>query len=302
MQRSSMPLTAVALAAAAPTLALAQDFDAARIDTQQIAEGFHVLFAVGEGVIAGNIAVSIGEQGVLIVDDQLPELAPKYKAAIRELGGGDIDFAINTHWHFDHADGNKVLGPDGVRLVAQENSRQMLLQDNSINLVNQTLEQPMYPPAALPVITYDRSMSFHFNGERIDLMHFGPAHTTGDTAVIFRGQNIVHLGDVFNTSGYPFIDAGNGGSLAGLVAFCQAVLDEIDSSATVIPGHGNIADYQGLADYVTMLSAIHDRIEALVADGASLEQVVAARPTAEWDEAMGDPAMFINRAYTSMTR
>lgn len=302
MQRMSMPLAGLALALTLPSSVLAQNFDAARIQTQQIAEGFHVLFANGEGVIAGNIAVSIGEQGVLIVDDQLPELAPKYKAAIGELGGGDIDFAINTHWHFDHADGNKVLGPEGVWLVIHENSREMLLQDNRINLVNTTIDQPRYAPAALPVITYGSDMSFHFNGERIDLMHFGPAHTTGDTAVIFRGRNAVHLGDVFNTSGYPFIDADNGGSLAGVVAFCRAVLDEIDSNAIVIPGHGPVSNYQGLADYVSMLSTIHDRIQALVASGASLQQVVAARPTAEWDAAKGDPSGFINRSYTSMTR
>ncbi|HEY5568294.1 MAG TPA: MBL fold metallo-hydrolase, partial [Gammaproteobacteria bacterium] len=142
----------------------------------------------------------------------------------------------------------------------------------------------------------------HFNGQRIDLLHFGPAHTTGDTAVIFRELNVVHLGDVFNNAGYPFIDADNGGSLAGIVDFCRGVLDEIDENAVVIPGHGPVSNYGGLADYVAMLSTIRDRIAALVESGATLEQVVAARPTAEWDEARGDPANFIDRAYTSMTR
>lgn len=302
MQRTSMPVAGLAWALVLPSFVLAQDFDAARIESQQIADGFHVLFARGEGVIAGNIAVSIGEQGVLIVDDQLPQLAPKYKAAIRELGGADIDFAINTHWHFDHSDGNKVLGPEGVWLVTHENSRAMLLEDNKINLVDSMIDQPTYPPAALPVITYGRDMSFHFNGEQIDLMHFGPAHTTGDTAVVFRGRNVVHLGDVFNTSGYPFIDADNGGTLAGVITFCQAVLEKIDENAIVIPGHGPASNYQGLVDYVTMLSTVRDRIQALVASGASLEQVAAARPTAEFDAANGDPASFINRAYTSMMR
>jgi glyoxylase-like metal-dependent hydrolase (beta-lactamase superfamily II) len=142
----------------------------------------------------------------------------------------------------------------------------------------------------------------HFNGERIDLMHFGPAHTTGDTAVIFRGRNVVHLGDVFNAAGYPFIDADNGGTLAGIVEFCRAVLGEIDAGTVVVPGHGPVSDYEDLADYVTMLGTIHDRIEALVESGATLEQVVAARPTAEWDEAKGNPANFIDRAYASLTR
>jgi glyoxylase-like metal-dependent hydrolase (beta-lactamase superfamily II) len=293
--------SALALVLILPSLASAQ-YENARIEKQQIADGFHVLFGVGEGVIAGNIGVSIGEQGVLIVDDQFPEIAPKYKAAIRELGGGDVDFVTNTHWHFDHADGNKALGPEGTWIVAQENSRDMLLKDNVINLVSTTIDQPMFPAAALPTITYARQMSLHFNGERIDLMHAGPAHTTGDTAVIFRGRNAVHLGDVFNTSGYPFIDADNGGSLSGVIAFCQAVIEELDANSIVIPGHGAVSNYQGLADYIAMLSTVRDRIQALVASGASLEQVVAARPTAEWDARQGDPGSFINRAYTSMAR
>lgn len=291
------------IAAFAAPLAQAQNFDAARIVTEQIRDGLYVMFGVGEGVIAGNIGVSIGEQGVLLVDDQFPEMAPKYKAAIRELGGTEeIAFAINTHWHFDHADGNKVLGPEGTWLVSQENSRQMLQKDNAINLVALQIDQPAYPPAALPAITFDRSMHFHFNGQQIDLLHFGPAHTNGDTAVIFREHNAVHLGDVFNNAGYPFIDADNGGSLPGIVDFCQAVLGEIDSNTVVIPGHGPLSDHQGLAEYVAMLRTIRDRIAALIATGASLEQVVAAMPTAEWDETRGDPASFINRAYTSMTR
>jgi glyoxylase-like metal-dependent hydrolase (beta-lactamase superfamily II) len=283
-------------------LAASAQYENARVESQQIANGLHVLFGLGEGVIAGNIGVSIGEQGVLIVDDQFPEIAPKYKAAIRELGGGDIDFVINTHWHFDHADGNKLLGPEGAWIVAQQNSRDMLLKDNSINLVGMVIDQPRFPAAALPAITYADRMSFHFNGERIDLLHAGPAHTTGDTAVIFRGRNAVHLGDVFNTSGYPFIDADNGGSLAGVVSFCEAVLAELDANSIVIPGHGPVSNYQGLADYIAMLAAVRDRIQALVASGASLEQVVAARPTAEWDAKLGDPSGFINRSYAGMTR
>lgn len=296
-------LWATLLVTAAAPLVYAQDFAAARIETEKIRDGFYVMFGVGEGVIAGNIGVSIGEQGVLLVDDQFPEMTPKYKAAIAELGGNEhIAFAINTHWHFDHSDGNKALGPEGTWLVSHENSREMMQKDNVINLVSQRRDQPAHPAAALPVITYDRSMRFHFNGQRIDLLHFGPAHTTGDTAIIFRELNVVHLGDVFNNAGYPFIDADNGGSLAGIVDFCRGVLDEIDENAVVIPGHGPVSDYGGLADYVAMLSTIRDRIAALVESGATLEQVVAARPTAEWDEARGDPANFIDRAYTSMTR
>ena len=214
MLRVHRGLLGLAVVAAAPAAAQLNDLDEALrttpITTQQLAENFHVLFGVG-----GNILVSIGENGVLIVDDQFPQMVPKYKATIGELGGGAINFAINTHWHFDHADGNQVLGPEGTWLVAHETSRQMMMKDNVINLVNARRDQPAYPETALPVLTYDDRMRFHFNGERIDLVHFGPAHTTGDTAVIFRGHRTVHMGDVYNNAGYPFIDADNGGSLAG---------------------------------------------------------------------------------------
>lgn len=282
---------------------LAQGFTGARIETQRVADGLYVLFGLGQDVVAGNILASIGDEGVLLVDDQFPEIAPKYKAAIQELGGDDsISFVINTHWHYDHADGNKLLGPEGTSIVAHEISRRMMQQDNVINIVDRQVEQPAYPPEAWPAVTYDRDMHMYFNDERIDLLHVGPAHTAGDTAVIFRDKDVVHLGDVFNTSGYPFIDADNGGSLEGVIAFCQEVLEQIDTTAIVVPGHGPVSDYRGLQEYVSMLRTIHDRIAALIATGATLQQVVASRPTAEWDDARGDPASLLDRAYASMTR
>jgi glyoxylase-like metal-dependent hydrolase (beta-lactamase superfamily II) len=291
----------LAIVLAAPAAAqlnnLEEQLRTTPITTQQLADDFHVLFGVG-----GNILVSIGANGVLIVDDQFPQMVPKYKATIGSLGGGAINFAINTHWHFDHADGNQVLGPEGTWLVAQENSRQMMTKNNVINVVAQTLEQPAYAETALPVLTYDDTMRFHFNGERIDLVHFGPAHTTGDTAVIFRGHKTVHLGDVYHSAAYPFIDADNGGSLNGIIEFCSKVLAEIDSTYMVVPGHGPVTDAAALEEYVAMLTTIRDRMSALIASGATLEQVEAAQPTSEWDERKGMPGNFLNRAYLSLTR
>ena len=298
MRRVSVCL---AVAVAAPAVAQLNNLDEALrttpITTQPLAENLHVLFGVG-----GNILVSIGANGVLIVDDQFPQMVPKYKATIGELGGGAVDFAINTHWHFDHADGNQVLGPEGTWLVSHENSRAMMGKDNVINLVSQERDQPAYADTAWPVLTYDDTMRFHFNGERIDLMHFGPAHTTGDTAVIFRGHKVVHLGDVFNNAGYPFIDADNGGSLNGVIEFCTKVLEQIDADYRVVPGHGPVANAQALADYVAMLTTIRDRLNALIASGATLKQVVAAQPTSEWDERKGEPGSFLDRSYLSLTR
>jgi glyoxylase-like metal-dependent hydrolase (beta-lactamase superfamily II) len=155
---------------------------------------------------------------------------------------------------------------------------------------------------ARPVITYDDKMQIHFNGEQIDLMHFGPAHTTGDTAIIFRGRNAVHLGDVFNNSGYPFIDADNGGSIDGIISFCSAVRDELNEDSTVIPGHGPVTDYQALTDYIDMLKVVRDRIAGMIGEGKSLEEVIAAKPTAEFDERYGDPGLVVDRAYTSLAK
>ena len=226
--RPFIPILAVLLAVPS----LAQSPPQTEITVEKVGEGLYVLFGRG-----GNILASIGEQGVLIVDDQFPDLVTANRAKIRELGGGDIDFVVNTHWHFDHADGNKVLGPEGSWIVAQANSRRMMANDNVINtVVRAPIEQPAYPADALPVATFDERMQLHFNGERIDLLHFGPAHTTGDAAVVFRGRNVVHMGDVYNNSGYPFIDADNGGELDGMIRFCEAVLEEIGTPAASQPG------------------------------------------------------------------
>jgi glyoxylase-like metal-dependent hydrolase (beta-lactamase superfamily II) len=273
------------------------DPDATQVKVQTLNDNLHVLFGMG-----GNMAVSVGEDGVLVVDDQFPALMPKIKAAINDLGGKRVDFAINTHWHFDHADGNQTLGPEGTWIVSHANSRQMMLADHIVNLVALTYEQKAYPEDALPVMTFDDTMQFYINGEKIELMHFGPAHTTGDAAVIFRTSNAVHLGDVFNNAGYPFIDADNGGSLDGIIKFCSDTLAIIDPDTIVIPGHGPVTDYKTLSDYIQMLSTVRARMTALIDKGASLEEVFAADVSQEWDARYGDNQRFINRAYLSLTR
>jgi glyoxylase-like metal-dependent hydrolase (beta-lactamase superfamily II) len=299
--RLALLATAFLTLAAGSALAQPADLDeqlrTTPIRPEKIADNFYVLFGVG-----GNIVLSIGESGVLLVDAQFPQMVPKYKAAIGELGGGKIDFVINTHWHFDHANGNQTLGPEGTWIVAQEHSREMLTKNNVINTVAAKRDQPAFAPTALPVVTYDSNMRMYFNGERIDLLHFGPAHTTGDTAVIFRSHNLVHMGDVYNNAGYPFIDVDNGGSLNGTIEFTSKVLEQLDANTIVVPGHGAVARYQDLVDYVVMLTTIRDRISALIKSGATLQQVVAAQPTSEWDAKKGDPANFLNRAYASLSR
>jgi glyoxylase-like metal-dependent hydrolase (beta-lactamase superfamily II) len=276
------------------------DFSTTEIKTEKLADGLYVLFGLG-----GNIGVSIGESGTLIVDDQFPELMPKIEAALAKIGSKHIDFAINTHWHFDHADGNLALGPAGTWLVSQANSRDMMTAPHIINLTVARYNQESYPPNARPVITFDDEMSFHFNGERIDLIHSGPAHTTGDAAVIFRDHNAVHMGDVFNNTGYPFIDADSGGEIDGMIDFCEAVLAELKPGAIVIPGHGEVTDEDTLRRYVEMLKTVRGRISKMIDEGMSVEEVIAARPTADLDPVFGDVEKslgFVDRVYASLKK
>ncbi len=271
------------------------DPETAEITVEEIAPGRYVLFGVG-----GNILASIGEQGVLLVDNQIPEVRDRIDAALAELGAEGVDFIVNTHWHFDHADGNLSYGPDGVWLVSHAASREMMTDDHVINLVGLAYEQKAYPPEALPVITFDDRMQLHFNGERIDLIHTGPAHTTGDAAVLFRGRNIVHMGDVFVSAGWPFIDHDSGGDLDGLIAFVHAILDEIDNDTIVVPGHGPVTDRAAMVSYVEDLERARNRIARLIAEGADFDEIAAAAPTADLDEHRGDSGMFLDRAYHSL--
>ena len=272
------------------------DFDSVEIISEEIGDGLHVLFGFG-----GNALVSIGEQGVLMVDSQFSELVPKLQSTINDLGGGSVDFTINTHGHFDHSYGNPVLGREGSLIVAHANARKMMVGERTIDLVQIAYLQPPYPTEALPVITFDDAMQMHFNGEKIELLNFGPAHTTGDSAVIFRSNNVVHMGDVFNAS-FPFIDTGNGGDIDGVIHFCKSVLEAINHETIVVPGHGPVMAYDDLADFVSMLETVRDRIGRMIDAEYSLEDVIAAKPTEGFDDRYGDPGRLVNRAYMSLSR
>jgi cyclase len=273
----------------------------ATVRTEPLAPGLHVLFGAGGGQAAGNVVALIGAEGALVVDTGFPQFVPKYRDAITSLGGGAIRYAINTHWHDDHSEGNKVLGADGVLLIAHSNSRDMLTRDNKINVVRTVLELAAYPANALPAVTFDDHMELYFSGERIEILHASPAHTAGDAAVIFRGANAVHMGDVYMSNAYPFIDVDNGGDFDGALEFYAKVLEEIDRDTIVVPGHGPVATYADLANYLQMLRTVRGRMAALIAEGATLAQVVAAQPTQEWDAKYGNPTtFFLDRAYKSL--
>ena len=273
----------------------------ATVTTEQLAPDLHVLYGAGGGQASGNVLALLGPDGTLVIDTGYPQFVPLYRDNVARLGGRPITRAINTHWHDDHSEGNKILGPDRVLIVAHENSREMLMRDNKINVVRTILDQPAFPPAALPVITLTDRLELHFGGERIELVHVAPAHTAGDVVAILRNHNVAHTGDVFLSSAYPFSDVDNGGSFDGEIEFVKRLLTEFDRDTLIVPGHGRTARYDELVAYVAMLETVRGRLATLIASGATLEQVIAAEPSKEWDAKYGNPrTYFLDRAYKSL--
>jgi glyoxylase-like metal-dependent hydrolase (beta-lactamase superfamily II) len=271
------------------------------VTTEQLAPDLHILYGAGGGQSSGNVLALLGEAGTLVIDTGYPQFVPKYRETVAELGGRPITHAINTHWHDDHSEGNKVLGSDSVLIVAHASSRALLTRDNKINVVRTILDQPAFPPAALPTVTFTDRLELYFGAERIELLHVAPAHTAGDVVVILREHNVAHTGDVFLSAAYPFSDVDNGGDFDGEIAFVSRLLEDLDRDTVIVPGHGGIARYDDLVAYVEMLRTVRGRVAALVDGGATLAQVVAARPTAEWDAKYGNPTTyFLDRTYKSL--
>jgi glyoxylase-like metal-dependent hydrolase (beta-lactamase superfamily II) len=293
---------AASIAFLVPCIAAAQEPPRpATVTSEQLQPGLHVLYGSGGGQASGNVLVLFGDSGSLVVDTGYPQFVPKYRDEVARLGGGAITYAINTHWHDDHSEGNKIFGPAGAFIVAHSHARAMLMRDNKINVVRTILDQPAFPAAALPVVTFDDRIELYFGGERLELVHVAPAHTAGDVVVVLRGRNVVHTGDVFLSAAYPFADVDNGGDFDGLIAFCRGILERIDRGTVIVPGHGRTATYAELESYIEMLETVRGRLVALLGGGATLEQVVAAQPTKEWDAKYGNPTtFFLDRAYKSL--
>ena len=278
------------------TPALAQDeedFSATEIRTTRLSGSIYMLEGSG-----GNIGVCIGKDGTFIVDDQFAPLTDKITAAIAQLTNQPVEFVINTHWHYDHTDGNEHFGEAGAVIVSHENSRRRMETDQFLELFDRA--QPAYSAAGLPKITFSRSMSFYLNGESIDVFHRGAAHTDGDAVIYFRTSNIVHSGDVFVRYGFPYIDQPNGGSIEGMIRTVDYVASITDADTKFIPGHGQLSTRDDLLAYGAMLRTIRDRVQALMNQGRSLDQVIAANPTAGYEERGTARADFVKIVYDSL--
>jgi cyclase len=280
---------------AAPVSAQDQDFSKVEVKTVPVAGSVSMLQGSG-----GNIAVLVGPEGVLVVDDEYAPLVPKILTAIGKLSSKPIRFVVNTHWHGDHTGGNAALGAEGAVIVAQDNVRKRMSTEQFNAFIKKT--SPPSPAIALPVVTFAEGVKFYVDGEDIEVTHIGPGHTDGDSTVWFHKANVIHMGDNFFNGMYPFIDGSSGGSLDGTVTALEGVLSRIDDQTKVIPGHGPLGTKADLKKFHDMLATVRDRVQKAVREGKTQDQVLALKPSADFDAAWGGgflkPDYFVTMVYS----
>ena len=274
------------------------DFSAVEIKAEQVADGIYML--TGRG---GNLGLSVGADGAYLIDDQFAPLTDKILAAVKKLTPEPVRFVVNTHWHGDHTGGNENMGKAGAILVAHENVRRRMAAGLFNEAFNRKVEPA--PAGALPVVTFTDAASFHWNGEEIRVFYVGqPAHTDGDSIIHFVGADVFHMGDAFFNGMYPFIDVSSGGRIDGMIAAADRVLKVATENTRLIPGHGPVATKADLHAYRDMLATVRDRVAALIAEGKTGEEIVAAKPTADLDEKWGSgsrpPDAWVGLVYESM--
>lgn len=265
------------LAAALPAWPQPQpDWTKVEIQATKLNDTTYMLTGLG-----GNMALSVGEDAVFLVDDQYAPLTDKISAAIQKITPKPVKFVINTHWHGDHTGGNENLGKAGVLIVAHDNVRKRMGSEQFIELFRSKVEAS--PRAALPVVTFSSTVGFHINGEEVRGIHMPRAHTDGDAVVHFVKSDIVHMGDIYMTF-YPFIDASTGGSVEGVIAACDQVLGISTDKTKIIPGHGPLSNKAELKEYRDMLATVLARVKKMAGDGKKVEEIVAANITKDLDE------------------
>jgi len=294
-----MLIATAALACSSWVFAQDEDFSTVEITSQQVGDGLYMLMGSG-----GNMLLSVGSDGAVLVDTEYAQLHDKIQAAIRAAGGSDVKFVINTHWHGDHTGGNESFGKEGAVIVAHNNVRARLSTEQFMAAFNQKV--PAAPAAALPTITFPTRATFHWNGNIVNVMHVDPAHTDGDSVVHFTNANVIHTGDTYMKDLYPFIDVSSGGSINGFISSAEMVLARSDASTKIIPGHGALATRADLKRFHDMLVTVRGNIQTLINQGKTEDEVVAAKPTAEFDAAWGggfmSPENFTRFAYQSLKR
>ena len=264
-----------------------QDFSAVQIKATKLADNFFML--EGQG---GTIGALAGPDGVFLVDSQFAPLTEKIVAAVKQISDRPIKFLVNTHQHPDHTGGNENFAKLGVTLISREELRGRLAAATGRGAV---------PPAALPMLTYKGGVTLHMNGDEVRLIAVPAAHTDGDTMVYFVKANVLMTGDFYRSAGYPNIDRANGGSLKGMIDGFNAVIDLANPTTKIVPGHGAVVDEKAVAEHRDMAIALRDRVAALLKKGQTQDQIVAAKPTADYDAKVPQPGTtgdrFIGQLY-----
>ncbi|HEX7707454.1 MAG TPA: MBL fold metallo-hydrolase [Thermoanaerobaculia bacterium] len=284
------------LLAASPISAFAQDFSKVEVKAMKVAGSVYLITGAG-----GNIGVSVGDDGIVLVDDQYAPLAPKIEAALATITDKPVRFILNTHYHGDHTGGNEHFGKSAP-IVAHENVRKRLKE-------GMTTPQRTVPPApkgALPVLTFNDSVTIHINGEDVRAVHFPHAHTDGDSVIWFTQSNVIHMGDNFFNGAFPFIDLDSGGSVKGKIDVVEKVASMITADTKVIAGHGPLGDRKALLAYAAMIRETAAVVAEGIKAGKSAEQLKEEKVLAAWDEAWGKGFIkadrYIDTLYRDLSR
>jgi cyclase len=281
-----------------PVLLLGQgNFDTITVKAQLLRGGVYVLTGSG-----GNIGLSTGSDVAFLVDDQFAPLAPKILAAVAGVTAQPVKFVVNTHWHGDHTGGNEPMGRAGALIVAHENVRKRMSTEQFMEMFNR--RTPASPAAALPVVTFNDSVTFHINGDDLVAYHVPPAHTDGDVIVHFTKADVIHMGDTFMTISYPLVDLSSGGNVSGFITAADRALAACTPRTIVIPGHGGLTDCAGLKAWRDMIATVRERVRAEMQKGGTLDRLKTAGLTndfdARWGKGFIQPAVFVETVYRSL--
>ena len=260
-----------------------QDFGKVQMKVSKVAGNVYMLEGAG-----GNIGASVGEDGIVIVDDQYAPLAEKIQAALKGITDKPLRFIINTHYHFDHTGGNAFFQKQAP-IIAHDNVRKRLEEGGTAgNLGAVKFEHKPQSKDALPIITFDHDVTVHLNGEDIRALHFPSGHTDGDSVIFFPKSNVVHMGDDFVTYGFPFVDLSSGGSVQGMISALEAIMPKLPPDVKVIPGHGPVSNLDDVRRYVSMLKDTKSVVEAGIKQGKSLDQLKQENVLAQWQKWSGE--------------
>lgn len=268
------------------------------VNTTKLADSMYVIHGSG-----GNVILSIGNEGVILVDDQYAPVTKKMESVITNITNKPIKFIINTHWHPDHVGGNERFGEAGAIIVSHENVRKRLSNDQFFEMINQTI--PALSKKGLPIVTFSDNMTFYQNNDEIRINYLENGHTDGDSAVYFTQNNVIHVGDDFSDRSYPFMDLSSGGSVDGLISSLQSILSMTNKDTQVIAGHSGISNQTKVKDYLNMLIDVTGVISNMIKEGKSLDEIIQSKPTSKYDTIYQDysfikPKDFVTNIYESL--